>query len=442
MGRCTRVLSRFHWVTGHGDAARKAALDAVAILEPLGPSRELARAYSTVSQLEMLADDADATFAWGARALELATELGDERTRAHALVNIGTARLNMDGTTTTLVEAHTVAEAAGDRHEAARALDNAGYSLLGWVRPDEALRYAEQAAAYGTGHELLIISSYAAVVVAWLRLRAGEWDEAERLTRREIESGVVVRLITKTVLAELALRRGDPDAAERLAEVAAEADRTGEPQRTVPVLELAMERALTSGAPMPTERLERLVGEIPPHGTLGARYAARVAAWAAVAGIEVGLDTPMSPPHAAMARRDWRAAADAFGEVGWSYDAALVLSLLDDEESLAEAMQIARSLGADPLTRRVAARMRERGLRVPRGPREATRANEAGLTARQLEVLGLLAAGLTNAEIADRLVVSPRTAEHHVAAVLTKLGATTRQEAARRASELQLLERP
>ena len=82
--------------------------------------------------------------------------------------------------------------------------------------------------------------------------------------------------------------------------------------------------------------------------------------------------------------------------------------------------------------------MRELGLRVPPGPREATRANPAGLTARQLEVLALLAEGLTNAEIAERLVVSPRTAEHHVAAVLTKLGATTRRDAARRAAELQL----
>ena len=140
-----------------------------------------------------------------------------------------------------------------------------------------------------------------------------------------------------------------------------------------------------------------------------------------------------------MVRRDWLAAADAFGEVGWTYDRALMLSLLDDEESLAEAIEIARGLGAEPLTRRVAGRMRELGLSVPHGPRESTRANPAGLTARQLEVLSLLAEGLTNAEIADRLVVSPRTAEHHVAAVLTKLGAATRRDAARRASELGLV---
>jgi DNA-binding NarL/FixJ family response regulator len=115
-----------------------------------------------------------------------------------------------------------------------------------------------------------------------------------------------------------------------------------------------------------------------------------------------------------------------------------MLSLLDDEQSLVEAIEISRGLGAEPLTRRVAERMRGLGIRIPQGPREATRANPAGLTARQLEVLALLVDGLTNAEIAERLVVSPRTAEHHVAAVLTKLGATTRRDAARRASELQL----
>ena len=50
-----------------------------------------------------------------------------------------------------------------------------------------------------------------------------------------------------------------------------------------------------------------------------------------------------------------------------------------------------------------------------------------------------MAEGLTNPEIADRLFVSPRTVEHHVAAVLTKLGAATRKDAARRASELGLV---
>src|SRR5690349_781534 len=88
------------------------------------------------------------------------------------------------------------------------------------------------------------------------------------------------------------------------------------------------------------------------------------------------------------------------------------------EASLLEAIGIAHALGAAPLARRVAQQLRALGLRVPRGPRQSTRSNRAGLTGRQVEVLELLAEGLTNAAIADRLVVSTRTAEHHVAAVL------------------------
>ena len=211
VGRCLRALSRFHWVAGDGHAAHTAALEAIEILEPLGPSVELARAYSVVSQLAMLAEDADPALTWGERALELATRLGDQRTRAHALVNIGTARVNRNADVVEpLLEAHAVADAAGDRHEAARALENLGISLLIWVRPDEALRYASRAVAYAQEHEQLIIASYSATVVAWLRLRAGEWDEAERLLRREVESGRVVRLLAKIVLAEHAVRQRRP----------------------------------------------------------------------------------------------------------------------------------------------------------------------------------------------------------------------------------------
>jgi DNA-binding NarL/FixJ family response regulator len=69
--------------------------------------------------------------------------------------------------------------------------------------------------------------------------------------------------------------------------------------------------------------------------------------------------------------------------------------------------------------------------RLPGRPRPRTRANPAGLTDRQLEVLELLAEGLTNAEIAERLVVSVRTVDHHVAAILVKLDVASRREAAR-----------
>jgi DNA-binding CsgD family transcriptional regulator/tetratricopeptide (TPR) repeat protein len=438
VGRCTRALSRVHWFAGNGDLAREKGREAITILEPLGESIELARAYSGLSQLGMLSEDPAQAFGWGKQALELAARLGDERTRAHALINIGSAKLQLDPTEIqTLVEAHAIADAAGDRHEATRALVNLAYTLWLWADADAARRFGEQALAYAAEHEQQTFISYVAMMLAGLRLRAGEWDDAERTTRDAIARDLgVAQLLAKTVLTELAVRRGDPDAADLLADAATQADRTGEFQRIAPVLELETEWALTSGAPIPMDRIEQLVAEVRSRGPHAGWGASRIAAWAAVAGMDSGLEPPAAPAYLAMYRRDWCGAADAFGEVGWRYDRALMLSLLDDEESLVEALEIARTLGAEPLTKRLANRMRDLGLRVPQGPREATRANPAGLTRRQLEVLALLADGLTNAEIAARLVVSPRTAEHHVAAVLTKLGATTRREAARRAAEL------
>jgi DNA-binding NarL/FixJ family response regulator len=78
--------------------------------------------------------------------------------------------------------------------------------------------------------------------------------------------------------------------------------------------------------------------------------------------------------------------------------------------------------------------------RIPRGPLSETRVNPAGLTGRQVDVLRLLSQGFTNAQIASQLVVSVRTVDSHVAAVLGKLAAASRQEAAARAAELGLLD--
>ena len=73
---------------------------------------------------------------------------------------------------------------------------------------------------------------------------------------------------------------------------------------------------------------------------------------------------------------------------------------------------------------------------LPRGPRATTRQNQYGLTARELEVLALVNEGLQNGQIAGRLVVSVKTVDHHVEAILRKLGAKTRADARATATSL------
>jgi DNA-binding CsgD family transcriptional regulator/tetratricopeptide (TPR) repeat protein len=440
VGRCTRLLSRLHWAAGDGEAARECAREALAILEPLGDSRDLAAAYSNLSQLAMLDEDAGPAVDWAERAIELAQRLDDDATRIHALVNIGSIRLICDRQDAEpLLEAYRTADAAGSRHEATRALVVRGYSALYWAEPDVAARCLEQAHAYALEYDERFFETYARLTRAWVSLRGGDWAEAERVVQSELPGlREVSLLLARTIAAELAVRRGDADAAARLGEVREQAFRTGELQRIAPVLELETVAALTSEHPFPVDDLRELAPALEYRGASMGISSLRAAAWATVAGVDVRVERDLGPPFDAMVRRDWRTAADDFGAVGWTFERALLLSLLDEEDALAESIELARALGAAPLERRAARELRKRGYRVPRGARTTTRTNPLGLTARQLEVLALVVEGRTNAEIAEQLVVSPRTAEHHVAAVLTKLGASTRIEAARRAADLQI----
>jgi DNA-binding CsgD family transcriptional regulator len=444
LGRCTRLQSRFQWYAGDGAASLAAARRAVAILEPTGGSAELARAYGELAQLAMLSGRLEETLAWGERSVNMANQFGDPGTRANAMVSIGVARVVTDpDDRAALLEGFALADAIGDWHEATRALLGLSGNDFEWVRPAEARRLSEQAIAYAEQHQVDTLLAYLRAVHAWMLLRDGRWLEAERLAWDEIEREVTVaQLVAKIVLAELALRRGDPDAGERLADVGRQADATRELQHIVPVIELELERALVSGGEMPLGRLEDALALIGPDQQAFGWEVGRLVAWAKVAGMPATLPPRMPAPYAAMASGDWRGAADAFGAVGWAYDRALLLSLLEDEAALTEALAIGRDLGAAPLTRYATIRMRELGHRIPRGPRDSTRGNPGHLTERQLEVLRLMAAGHTNAEIADRLIVSPRTAEHHVGAVLAKLDARTRREALRRARDLGLVTAP
>lgn len=137
-------------------------------------------------------------------------------------------------------------------------------------------------------------------------------------------------------------------------------------------------------------------------------------------------------------RLSGRAAEDAAERAarweGWGcpYDAALALSDSFDEATLRDALDRFEAIGALGGSAFVRRRMRELGFRsIPAGARTTTRANALGLTVRESEVLELLAQDFTNSEIAGRLFLSTRTVDHHVAAVLAKLGVTNRRDAVR-----------
>jgi DNA-binding CsgD family transcriptional regulator len=141
---------------------------------------------------------------------------------------------------------------------------------------------------------------------------------------------------------------------------------------------------------------------------------------------DLGESAARGDPYALRGTGDWGAAAGRWEQLGCPFERAAALADADDEETLLTALGFADDLGAVRLAAAIRRRLRAQGRTgVPRGPQPATRANPAGLTARQLDVLELVREGMTDTEIAQRLVLSVRTVNHHVAAILIKLGWTT-----------------
>jgi DNA-binding CsgD family transcriptional regulator len=218
-----------------------------------------------------------------------------------------------------------------------------------------------------------------------------------------------------------------------LEEAWAIASRTNDLQRTWPALAGLAEAAwLEQWPPDEVSAIrEGLARTLAEARSLDLPWAiGELAFWLDRIGGESVSATGAAPPFAASLRGEHRAAARLWEEIGCPYEAAWARSDADDEPSLREALAQLIALGAEPLASRVRRSLRAIGATgIPVGPRRTTAASPSGLTVREGEVLELMADGLTDREIADRLVISPRTASHHVAAILSKLGARRRSEA-------------
>ena len=439
-----RWLSRILWWAGDATPAAEAADRAIARLEAFPNSRELAMALSARSQLAMLAQRHEEAIELGTRAERLARRIGDRETVTHALTNVGTTLVQQgdERGPPMLEEAFALASEDGHDDHAARALVNFATAAVTRRRGDPRIpEYVERALALrprARAGRLRPVPARGARHAAALSRRVAARPRRTRSASLAYGEDTGVSLCPALiVIGRLRARRGDRDADAALDDAWRRAVATGELQRLGPAAAARAEHAWLEGDLARVAEVARPAYELAAaRGDAWAR--AELAHWLWRAGEPVPPAPDDPEPYARAMAGDWEGAADAWERLGFAYDRAEALSDADDEDGAARRARPLR--GA---RRRCAAaanlrrRLRAAGVkRIPRGPRAASRAGPAGLTPRETEVLDLIVRGATNAEIARELVIAPKTVDHHVSAVLAKLGVGSRREAGAAAERL------
>jgi DNA-binding CsgD family transcriptional regulator/tetratricopeptide (TPR) repeat protein len=416
-----RWQSRLNWFLGRNAEARRRAAEAIDILQQEPPGRELAMACSNQSQLHFLAQENALAIEWGMRAIQLATTLGDHEILAHALNNVGSAAVNSgdaDGFEG-LEESLRLSLQCGYQEHAGRAYANLFSQSIRLRDYASAERFLPEALEYFHTHDL---DSRQIYIIAWrarMHLERGRWDEAVADAQAVLAHDSVSpinRIPALAVLGTVRTRRGDPSAQALLDEARDLAERTAEIQRIAPVALARAEAAWLRGdCASAVEDLRLALAVADRIGETAERHDLQLWLWR-VGGCEAA-----PPPRAP--------AGDAYGDsYADPYEEALALGDRGDVDSLRRAIAILERLGDNCLVHLLRQKLRARGVR---GPRHSTRTNPGGLTEREMDIAALLVDGLRNAEIAARLNVSPKTVDHHVSAVLAKLGVRSRGEAAR-----------
>lgn len=423
------------WRADHAREAWSAAREAITLAEPAGEGHELAVAYAMLGRLQMMDGYNREGLANSEHALEMARRIEDTEVAAVALATIGVIKLDLadERGWAELGEAVRIGREMHLPYLVDRALWNLGFAAFKWRRYELARQYYQELHDYFQGlwdDDVYKVDS----PMAEIELSLGNWDAAVirgQVGAADTRRRSVDRFAAMTVLARVAIRRGEPGWQAQLDELHRFVAGHEATLRWVEWMLLAVdaEAAWIAGDLAPiAPGLRAAYADVCREGSRA--MIGELGLWLWRAGGLSELDQRAEEGYRLQVEGRAREAAAAWEQLSVPYEAALSLAGSSDPADVRQAYEELSRLGANAVAHKVALRLRDLGSPIPRGPRPTTRSNPHGLTEREWEVAGLLALGLSNAEIADRLVVSPKTVGHHVSAVLAKLGVQRRAEVA------------
>ena len=431
-GDALRRLSVAYYRLCRGAEEHAVIQRALDVLEPLGASRELAWALARTAAQYMDGIDTQKCYDYARRAQDMARALDLPDVASDALNTLACVEYPGERWFEWIREALDLAVEHGFTDQAGRGYANLQAMLVDEMSYARAERFYREGRAYCDEHDNHTSGLCLAGGQAQVLMLAGRWAEVEEIAAGPLSGDRSSPINRVTFLVPLGLaraRRGLPGVWECLDEAATSTVASGIPSYAAMCRAARAEARWLAGDRDETlAELERAAGyaqecvsERPNVALVRHRTTGEVGPEAA--------DLPA--PHAAELAGDVREAARLWDEVSRPYDAAMALLGSCDERDLRDALDRFDALGAGPAAAIARRKLRAAGARgVPVGARPATREHPRGLTAREQEVLDLLSEGLSDADIAARLVLSTRTVHHHVAAVLAKLGVANRQEAA------------
>jgi DNA-binding CsgD family transcriptional regulator len=437
-GDSYRRLSRFHWIGGERRPALEYAALAIQTLADL-PGPELALAQSTVAQLAMLDYDDDAVRAPAEEAMKLARQFGRLDILAHAQNNLAMSLVWTDPERgrRLMHESLQTAKSHGYSDDAGRAYLNWAFFEKYWLEFARSNEIAEEGYRYCVAHEQDGNAAYLAGAKSWNLIHMGQFEQAKDVARSVASDSLLLGNANHVFPAMVALiwcslrTTGEAEAVniDFLESFIAKMD---EVQRLEVYAAIAAERAWL-GLEDQDRAIDLLMTAVARVNDVCRVPLALIWLRKLAPNRELPTSSFLLEPVRMLVEGNWREAAAKWEEKGALFNQALSLTL-GGEESCQKAARMFQEMGAVGSLKALQRDMRRDGLAVKTSvPRRSTTENPAGLTRRQLDVLSALNDGLSNAEIANRLFISPKTVDHHVSAILAKLDVPSRGEAAAKA---------